>query len=473
LQKFIPIRIDPRYGGGAVLRTFYDPVGDDLGAGKIVPPLSPVFAEAGGMDLSRYAIYKPVRAPVSNESPYWQLGLGFAAFPNGAGYASGFSQPEIRIYVGFEGEREGSTEGVDARGELARFDPARPWQLAITLDGAHPGARLRSFDGKVDRVIKTLIVPQSSSLYVHLPLDIPQARAILTGRPNWHYVLIGAYDPYANGNLMPIKPEASMGNAGGALSPLTPKLFDVLDAPGHEQTAELSSFSDEKNELACLYPVVFDGNEGGRKVDYAALASAAQKEELEQAARSRKEFMAMTKGTDPLSAARAYYFLGDKKQADACFLRILESDPGNPSALAFRGAIRSADGSGAANPAQAVIAVQEGFTYLDKAVELARSSGQENCVMDALTCRAEVCVAIPEAVFGKSAVGATDFEAVANLYAVKVPRVADEARAWVRAALAWKRAGNESRAVSDYLRAKSCPARDAFVENELALAGLP
>jgi tetratricopeptide (TPR) repeat protein len=475
LDSALRLKIDPRFSGGTELARFYDPAGDDHGDGAVVYPKGQRYSAAGIFDLLKYVVYKPELDAAwsgSDEREFWQLGVTLSRFENPDGAPNGFSLASIRIYIDTHKAGEagptGSTETAAARAELVSFDPASPWDVMVQIDGWHGRALMRTADGKAER-IPLISVPEQKTLYVRLPMDIPQIKRVLDGRPTGHYMLVCGYDPLAVDGVMQVKEKAASDAAGGARSELTPRVFDVLAVSSDRQQAQLSSYDEGSFRYAVLEPVTAEAGVGGDKeVDLDALEAAA-KEEARAARAPASAVESEARSEDPLRSGAALFQLGRRGEAEGKLRSALEKDPENPVAIAYIGSITAMKGGESISPAEAVRFVNEAFALLDKAAALAKTREEREIV---LMNRASVASAVPEEVFSKSAAAARDF-----LELAEIAESRGDARAagdgLVSAGICFERAGLTGEADVAFARALSENGLSARAVLELARRGYP
>ena len=137
----------------------------------------------GYLDIVSYAVYEPITDPAWSEpSAFWQIAVEFAAMADPLGYGSGFGRPpQPGYFINMDGAESGSTEGVDPVGEKLRRRKQHPWDIAVTFDGAHAEARLRSADGSIDRSIPMIPVPSGEKYTYGYPSTILSSPASSTG----------------------------------------------------------------------------------------------------------------------------------------------------------------------------------------------------------------------------------------------------------------------------------------------------
>lgn len=118
----------------------------------------------------------------------------------------------------------------------------------------------------------------------------------------------------------------------------------------------------------------------------------------------------------------------------------LAARPGDPAALAYRGAIvaKSANRAGALGEKMRLVAAA--YRDLDAAVEGSSATAPAQDRIAGLVCRGSVSSAVPNDVFGRAAQGAADFDKASGIAAAeKDPAFAT--RCLADAALAFEKAG--------------------------------
>jgi hypothetical protein len=481
MDRFLKLRVDPRFSGGEIRSEFIDDLGDDTGAGTLSYPLHESWAGSGYLDIVSYAVYEPITDPAWSEpSAFWQIAVEFAAMADPLGYGSGFSHPAARIYIDMDGAESGLTEGVDPVGEMLSFESEHPWDIAVTFDGAHAEARLRSADGSIDRSIPMIPVPEQRKVYVRIPLDHPLLSRVLDGRTTWHYVMAGAYSPYASGTLAPVKAEAEAGSGGGAPSELCPRIYDIVLPYDERQAEVLSSYDEASWTKAVVRPLECVPRSKGMKAKPPSAILAAAKAEMEEEARSVKENARgdaekRLRSADPRTRAIALFDLGRNDDTRSAFGALLSAAPEDPIVLAYSGSLRAMEGGETKNPAKAVIIVQEAFASLDRAVAAAEgmSPGPEaqEALLTALISRASVRSSVPEEIFGANSGAADDYLKAAEM-AAEAGKEGFSAELLLDAALATERAGKTQDARLLFLRRLSMGELGARVRYELLKRGL-
>jgi hypothetical protein len=472
LQALLKLKVDPRFNGGTEMARVYDPTGDDNGDGRLGYPRGPLFQARGIFDLVKYTVFQPeLDAAWSDQRQFWQLAVTLLRFENPHQAPNGFSLCSIRIYID-TGGGSGSTETAVPRAELVSFDPAAPWDVMVEIDGWHASAIMRTADGKIQRPVPIIAVPDQRTVYVRLPMDIPQVTRILDGRQTRHYVLVCGYDPLAVDNVMRVNGRATPDSAGGARSTLTPRVFDVLAPRAEDQQAQLGSYDEASFRYATLRPVtILPGTPalGAGTVDLEKLEAEAKKQaEMEKAA-ARSRAQADAASADPLRAGAGLFSLERLEEAEKTFRGVLVREPENPAALAYLGSITAMKGGRAGSPASAVMFVNDAFALLDRAVAAAKTDDEREI---ALMSRASVASAVPEAVFSKNAAAARDYLALADLAEAR----GEEARAGeglVSAALSFERCSQKGQADIAFIRASGLKQLTAHARLELARRGYP
>jgi len=487
-ESVLKVRVDPRLSGGEIMATIYDPAGDDKGAGGLLYPTSPRFGQtegasdsaspgSGALDILKYVVYEPsIDAPWSGESDFWQLAVKLAALPNPDAAPAGFSLPAIRIYIDSDsdGEASGSAETRRPRSELVDFDPAFAWDIALEIEGWRAEAKLFTAGGTV-RAIKMIVVPERQTIWVRLPLDLPEVKRVLDGRATRHYVLTLASDPVSATGVMPVRAEAGNQAGGGATSTLTPRIYDLLATEAGAQTAQLSSWDEGTFTYARLEPVTVQRGvaASGPRLDLDALARAAKEEAANAALAEKAEAeAALAVAATPPQKGVALFRLQRFDEAEALLRQALAAAPvggeEHASLTAYLGSLTAMKGGRTSNPAEAVTIVNEAFALLDAAVEEAGTIGGE-CLSTALMNRASVAASVPNEVFRKAAVASQDFSRVASLIAAEGGQPKAAADAWLRAALAMEISGGDPDGM--FLRAAGSPQLSAWARYELAKRG--
>ncbi|HUI73121.1 MAG TPA: glucodextranase DOMON-like domain-containing protein [Spirochaetia bacterium] len=267
---------------------------------------------------------------------------------------------------------------------------------------------------------------------------------------------------------MVVRPTATVRSGGGATSPLTPRVYDLLAPSASEQARQLASFDEAAYRYARLTPVVVQRGTSGSKasgVDMGTLEIAAKRESEAGAEAARREVAS----SDPLRSGVALFQLGQIDPAEAAFKKALAANSEDPVAMAYLGSITAMRGGNAGSPAEAVRLVTEAFSLLDRAVAAATEPPAREA---ALVNRASVEAAVPESVFAKNAAAARDFLAVAAIF-VETGDNRSAAECLVFAGMSLDRIGRESEAEIAYSRAAAFPELSARSRLELAKRGYP
>jgi hypothetical protein len=417
LDQLIHLKVDPRFSGGEIIGRFMDRIGDDHGEGGLTYPLHPAYLDTEGcLDLVRYTVYEPLtNAPWSDEDDYWQFAFTFSNMGNQMGSLLGFSHPVIHLYIDIDGKEGGSLETADPRSSLVRFDEEHPWDFFIHIDGFHEYGTIRSYDGLVEEPVIIYVAEEKKTIVARVLLTNERIKQVLDRRTTFHYVLIGAYDPFAQGLFMPVKEEAGIRNGGGAASKLTPRIFDYLAPENSSQEVLLQSYDEGTFQYAAILPVevtadVFTGT--GTPVKE-VLEEFLKRIEAESTITESPEEL-LSSGKEGIELAEACFQAGYYAEAEKILDSVLEKEPGNILALAYMGSIIAIKGGEADSITMSVQYVYDAFSLLDTACETAFTDSEK---ITSLLCRGHVCLAVPENVFLKSRQGALDFQQAAEILA--------------------------------------------------------
>ena len=422
LGAALRLQVEPSIAGGRAWSRFADPIGDDSGAGELQYPLGQAW-ERGELDLVGFAVREPVKRPVwSSRGAYWQLEASFAKAALSGLAGGGFRAPVLHVYIGVEGAASGSTESAFGEGELLRFDPGRPWNYAISADG-WSCASIVSADGAYRAPVEAAwdLGQRRLTLRVDLARAPPPLASVLGGRPNWHYVLVGACDLAREGHFAALRHLPSLHEGGGATDELCPRVFDLLAPRGSRQESELASESAAAGRLALVYPVMVGQGSTAREETEEGRTRESLKFELarDQAKAEAGRALALA-ALGPASLADEgrigeLYALGLDARALVAAEGVLGANPSDALALAYRGAIVARSARNTTSLAKKMTLVEKAYSGLDRAVAEAKPLSKES--MAAFLCRGSVSLAVPDEVFGRAAQGAADFEAAAALAA--------------------------------------------------------
>jgi len=421
-QGVAHLEVEPRFTGGRVAAAFYDPLGDDDGFGGLTYPRHQRFAP-GALDLVRYAVHEPVYGAMwTGQSEYWQLDFSFASDPADV--------RTIRVYIDADGDGAGAAAPRDEQAEGVAFDPARPWDYVLAIEGT--SARFESSAGDFTAPAAVYSLEGGKKLTVRVALSDRRLRGLFAASSTAHYVLVGAWSPWGRDGFAPVAKRAGDGTGGGAPSPLTPKVYDWLAPEGVSQEAALSAWDEDALTVPTVPPVVASmraassGRPGSAGFDrdnalVARLEALVASEAAAAKAKAESEWVSvagMTPGLPTDAEGRMRYGLAafsadHADEALAAFDAILADSPDDARALAYRGSLISMTARDA-SPLAAVDIVARSFVDLDRAVALAKTADE---IDTARTCRANVSQAVPNTVFGKATTGAEDWLAVAALYA--------------------------------------------------------
>jgi tetratricopeptide (TPR) repeat protein len=409
LDKVLNLQIDPAFAGGRETGHFLDAVNDDYGEGKLTYPIHSMYTNGNGwLDIVKYTVHEPqTNARWSSDLDYWQVSFTFANSRNDLESILGFSHPVIHLYLDIDGKQGGRVDTAFSRSELVCFDSNHPWDFFITIDGFHKFGKIMSDDGTYEDHIKVFYNAEKRTTIARIPLVHPKLKQILDGRNTYHYVLIGAYDPLAQGGFMPVKAKAGSGYGGGAASVLSPRVYDYIPPQGKEQKQVLSAYNENDFTYAKIYPLEVTSKlyvEEQKQVDpeeIKGLEKQAEKEAQEKYAENMNIIENYSDGTGekPIDAAVALFNINRFQKAEEILDKILKENPNQAIANSYKGAITSQKATAVASLAEKIKFVEQSISYLNKGRLLAQS--QEEIITCSL-CRAEVFMAIPEEVFARN-----------------------------------------------------------------------
>lgn len=478
-QSVAHLETDPAFTGGRVSAVFYDPVGDDTGFGSLTYPSHKDFVP-GSLDLVRYTVHEPVyNAQWSDVSEYWQLDLSFSSGPAVV--------RNIRIYIDVDNEGLGSVNTKTEFAEGVNFDAASPWDYVISVQGTT--GTLESSDGTFSVPLAVSSSASQKDMTIRVPLATHRLQALYRAGTTRQYVVIGAWAPWNRDGFADVKKLRGTGTGGGALSALTPKIYDLLVPDGMNQAEELGAWNEDELTGPVIHPISVSmiSAKGGMKrspvsaTRLTALESAAKQEaDADLEARNSLYATALAERDRSPTApdteqnlAIAAYWVEKNTEAEKLFDRLLAKNPNDPICLAYKGSLVAKRG-GDAPPLAAVDIIAEAYTYLDRAVSLAASDGDR---VTAYYNRANVSKAVPDVVFGKALQGAIDFLAAAETdkkISAEFP-VGEVASAYCNAAICYEIAGKEDESVTWFMEAARLaadPAVSAEVRLELSRRGL-
>ncbi len=461
LTSALNLHVDERFTGGKVRARFLDTVGDDHGEGGLVYPGHRGYSHEGVLDLVRYTVYEPITdAPWSSEKDFWQLALTFAEMKNSLDTVMPFSHPVVLIYIDINGKESGSSRTFVPRAELVEFDREHPWDIFIRLDGYSEKASMYNPERREPVSLPVFVVEESNTIYLRLPLSEGNLKSLLDGRDTFHYVMVGACDPLSQGRIMRVQDTATRHTGGGALSSMTPRIYDYLAPRGVSQESLLSSYDESDFTYATLRPVSV--NEGAMKREDPIGQDEIARLEQDVAGQSKRNLEEKRKALAKLEAegksgterAVALFHAEKYAEAEKEFDRILSETPDHPLALAYKGSLLALRGGESESVAESIRLVNRAFEYLDRAVSRADTRNEK---ITARMNRGSVSLSVPEQVFSKSMTGARDFEEAAKMMAESNPERMDIADAYCRAALCYERAGMKDKAEIMLLHAKNYP----------------
>ena len=462
LGKTLRIEVDPRFVGGEVLAKFLDPMDDDHGEGGLTYPDLPAFRGKKVLDVVRYTVHRPVLNTAGGDSPdYWQMDITFAETGDSLNAPLGFSLPVVHIYIDVDGKEGGSVQTAYQDAELVSFDPAHPWDYLIHIDGFAGDRKgtIVSFDQAYKRPVDIFFVAEAKTIYARVELDHPGIKRILDGRPTYHYVVVGAFDPLAAGGFIPVAEIAGPRNGGGGRSPLTPRIYDWVEPEGASQERILSSYDLASGKYATLLPV--EAKESPKIKDSSREASAKKAAELlaiykERLTRERTEappFDAVAaaerlvvQGAGGIELVEGYLQAQMFEKAEAASRYILESSPDNARAATCLAMAIGGQSGQQKSPLKSLEFVNRAFAQFDKAFPLCKTPDE---LLNFYLYRGRYFTAVPESIFRRSAAAADDYlkaAAIIKQQSSSSDRPALLADCYINAARALGQSGNADEA---------------------------
>jgi len=492
VQSVLHLEVDPSFTGGRIASVHYDPVNDDHGFGGLTYPKSAEFGK-GSLDLVRYEVREPLTAAKWGAYPeYWQLVLVFLSGPH--------DSRNIRIYIDADGDGKGRSTTLNELGEGVGFDPAYPWDYAVSVHGA--SGQAETADGKSSIPIGVVVSSGGTEVAIQIPLSDPAFRRIFDAKSSRHYVVVGGWSPWGYDSYLPVGSRAKNDAGGGAPSPLTPKIYDCLVPDDSSQEDTLSAWNEDDLSSPTLHPVEMAmrappqpgmcarlSGSGDTVPDEATLSSLKEQIAVEAEARAANERSAFNelrervesaggiassslKEADLQAYAAAAFFAGEKDLASKALKLLLQKNPDNPDALAYSGAILAMRASDEP-PLTALETVTEAYVLLDRAVELSKS---DDSILASRYSRASTSRAVPNSVFSKALTGAEDYIQIAS----HIKNDPEElAHVYCDAAVCYETAGRDLdaglwfREASRLIKGLPPEARGADVKLELAKRRIP
>ncbi len=433
VTSLLKLEIYPPLVGGQIARTVYDPMEDDTGCGTLVYPANRQFPE-GNLDLVSYTVREPVyHAPWQGVPEYWQLELEFRTGFDGQSVNA--RNRAIFIYLHVPGLGEGSVETLYERGEMVRFDPDYPWHYALAVNG--DAGTIHDRGGKAIGRIDVLYSNNGKKVFVKVPLVKKELQRLYAVDSVRHYVLVAAHSPLDAGGVLPVSKRKTRTTGGGAVSALTPRVYDLLSET--EQGDMLSSWNDATFELARVEPVEIPMRRTAESAGEVDRERITELESERKAIAERLHALKLSRidelrASDPATVrereelAILAFEVGQAEFSERLIDGLLRENSGNPRWLAYKGSLESKKGDGAPVVA-AVKAVETGYRYLDEAIarsdgtlEMAASGSADRSSIhgrvDALLNRAGTSKSVPNEVFLKARQGARDFLEAAELFRI-------------------------------------------------------
>ncbi len=456
MGKVVRIEVDPRFAGGDVQSRFLDPMDDDHGEGGLLYPDLPAFQGRRVLDIVRYSVHRPVLNTAAGDAPdFWQLDVTFAEVADPLKAPLGFSLPVIHIYIDLDGKEGGSTRTAEADAERVAFDPGHPWDYLIHVDGFAGDRKgyIVSFDRAYRRPVEVFFVEKTKTVHLRVGLDDPGIKRILDGRPTYHYVVVGAFDPHEAGGFMEGAVDTS------ARPALAPRVFDWVAPVGSDQERILSSYNPASGSLATLVPL--EAREGPGRADSAAaadrgeaaalLATYRQKIAREAADTPPEDFASgierlEKQGEGGMPLVEGYYRARMFEKAEEASRRILNSSPGHAGAATYLAMAIAGQSGRQSSPLKSLELVNSAIGQFARALPLCRTPDER--LLFHLQ-RGRYFAAIPESLFRMSATAADDFLKAAAIIKKQEPggeRAFLLTDCYINAARALLKAGNADEA---------------------------
>jgi len=441
-HNLLKLQVDPRFKGGTLMAVVPDPYKDDHGGGQLVYPEHQSF-KPGTADILEYQVYQPqLDAPWSEQSHYWQLAILTAAF------SEDHAQSLFRIYLDLdESESDPSIDISDDEAGVL-LDRLHGWDYKITVIPLEEKVLLENPRGDLLETLSLLKNAEQQRYIIRLPLKYGLER-VLDGRPTYHLLISGFYDPYSR--FRPLKRRATLRFPGGAEDRNTPAVVDWLSGP---QVSQESVLSHESGELSYIKIVpALPGNEEETGED--SLQSGP--ETAEQSRDDQNQFLENELLDPELSRQRRgqiYFILGRLEESRNLFQKIWQEEE-NPLALIYLASIKALDGSHAA-PMDAVAMVNEAYALFDQAESIIGDNPE--LLLDLYIFRGNVSASVPNEVFSKARDGGDDFARAAELTEQLKGDGAEASELYDKAAECYRKAGEVQKA--RIMTAKSGGLRD-------------
>lgn len=402
LKEALNLHVTSSFVGGNVVKTFYDAEGDDKGNGILVYPTNKNF-ENGALDLLSYTIHEPVYdAKWQKHSEYWQLDLKFKS--------SGEKTRNIMIYIGANNFDGKNTETLFDAAENISFNSEYPWTYALWIRDSK--GTLYTKENEICDV-QLEFLNEGKNVNVRIPIEKEELLKFYSSEVTWHYVICGAYSPWDKGGFSTIEKRKNISrgsvNSSSEHNQFIPKIFDILDDSmfiEKNQYEQLNSFDLKNYTKAIVQPHIVNMKEKENIInEYDELL-----EKVENLMKSENEENVISDNSKRSKALKLFKE-GKSEEAKKIFKEIIIENPNDEVVLAYYGSCIAIE-AGHSNVMDAVRLVNESYTYLDKAVELAEGKESE---VDALMNRASVSESVPDGVFHKMEVAAKDYYKCAEL----------------------------------------------------------
>lgn len=474
--KALKIKIDPSISGGVIISKIYDDTYDDKGDGSYQYPLHEYYNEQNISDLTFYEVYRPILSNSASEGfAYWQISVGLSKFINPFNFNSGFSAIQIAIYIDIDGNVNGSNSTYFENAEYIKFPNQYAWDIMILENGIDNDSsnlyyskdlvekynikdKNKDYDPNKGLKIRKIFVEQQNKIYFQIPLTNKFIQKILDGRKTYHWVFVGLYDPLGNGGWLNIKENSSLRYGGGLKWDNGPRIYDLIVPKGYEQNSLLNQENTDFEGYVLIPPIEVKGfNPYISYFDEAKiiekekslslnlneqinskleeLYKKAEEEEKIKKQISEKEIEEKLKSNDLVEKLNALFLNSRFDEAKILVEKILQTDPVNPVALAYKGSLIAMEGGKTKNPMQAINLVNKAYEYLNKAdlimehifdklnennSEILTQFGNRQKFLEyyiiVLSNRAGVSSSVPDEIFNKLDVAILDFKKIAKLY---------------------------------------------------------
>jgi len=401
MDKVLNLKIRQAYKGGEKLYRFADPLGDDYGAGEITYPRNPHFKNNGVLDLLSFTIHKPqTEEDWSEDNIYWQFSYKIKEMSDSL---------VINHYLGFRNYTSpGRVDTLLSRAELIQFDKDYPWHYQLNINTNNKTATIISADEKYKQDITLMLDLENSTVFVRVPLNYKPLRYILIEPGSYHYIVTGGFDSLATNNFIPIKKRSSLRSGGGAVSSITPRVYDYLSPDIYSQKDVLNSYNEVEYSFATLKPVLAF-SELKKEKSYEISEGDLKNVIRDLKSKIKSDLIAVSE----IDRAIELFNNNENLKSEIILKSILVDDPENSIALAYLGSVTAIKGGETNSISESMKLVYDSFNIYDDAMLRIKSLDEELAVR---LNRGNVALSVPESVFQKCQQGAKDFLRAADIY---------------------------------------------------------